>query len=81
MENEIKTKFNVGDKVWVLYKDKDNWEIIGLEIEYIHIEKTIFYGFYDIDDIYSNIPCQWEEQDCFATQAEAQAECDKRNKG
>lgn len=76
---EIKTKFNVGDFVWVLYKDKDNWKIIGLQIEYIHIEKTIFYGIYDIDDIDSNIPCQWEEQDCFATIEEAQKECDRRN--
>lgn len=76
---EIKTKFNIGDFVWVLYKDKDNWKIIGLEIDYIHIEKTIFYGFYD-DDIDSNIPCQWEEQDCFSTKEEAEEECNRRNR-
>lgn len=95
---EIKTKFNVGDKVYRLtgvlfhriepkhkigYKELKIKEI-KIEIIFIPaIQKDVATIKYKYDSFIVDSPCYaWiEEKDCFSTQAEAQAECDKRNKG
>lgn len=75
---KIESKFKKGDFVWVLYRENNKWEIIGLNIDFIHIDEILTYGVYDID-IDDNIPCQWEEKDCFLTKEEAEEEKNKRN--
>lgn len=75
----IESKFQKGDFVWVLYRENNKWEIIGLEIDFICIDEILTYGVYDTDYIDDNIPCQWEEKDCFATKEEAEKEKNKRN--
>ena len=74
--NEIRTKFNVGDKVWEIAIWKGKWCVIGqyiIEGIYYDSSKGIKYGLHLSTSI--------NKEDCFATQAEAQAECNKRNKG
>lgn len=74
---EIKTKFNVGDRVWV----------IDYCYEWTPAYEGEFLGEYG--KIHEDIPEQVSiktiglvnKRDCFATQAEAQAECDRRNNG
>lgn len=78
---EIRTKFNVRDKICVIdYFDK--WEVKWVNVKITGIEilikgknKTVIYN---IDSL---IYGGYNEQYCFATKKEAQAECDKRNKG
>ena len=77
---EIKTKFNINDEVWFIDMEHDKWfiftdhthkikaiEISVVEGNYYEVE---YIGFYYM-----------REEDCFATKEQAQAECDKRNKG
>ena len=82
---EIKTRFGYKDKIWVVYyyeelskeplMEKPKYEIMEFEIRHIIIDCNRYISYVD------NNGFQVLEQDCFATQVEAQAECDKRNKG
>lgn len=76
---QIKTKFNVGDKVWVIGKKENNDEfyIVKGNIKIHHYDTKIKGGVILEDDLFFG----YFENDCFATKEEAQAECDKRNKG
>ena len=78
---EIRTKFDVGDKVWIIdcfenFEHNAEWfvhyemEIDGIKIEIEDDEITIFYCFVDTGE---------PEELCFATKEEAQKECDRRN--
>lgn len=87
--NEIKPKFKVGDKLYVVdcWVERDEFGCIVNEecfvktkpliVDKILIDRYfIFYGERD-----TQIGEFIEESHCFATQAEAQAECDRRNNG
>lgn len=76
---EIKTKFNVGDKICVI-DYFDEWEVKWVNVKITGIEilikgknKTIIYN---IDSL---IYGGYNEQYCFTTKEQAQAECDRRN--
>lgn len=77
---EIRTKFNIGDVVYIVaiplgatfYCAYDKDTIIAINT-YNGICNVIEYCFKNYSPK--------KEQDCFATKEEAQAECDKRNKG
>lgn len=89
---EVKTKFNIGDKIFVV-------ELSGYGVSYIYdgiigqinikifkeCGARIFYGI----DIGLNTPEEENclvpkeeavEENCFSTKEQAQAECDRRNK-
>ena len=79
---EIKTKFNVGDKIFYIYEMfKGVWRVSSIvEVSYIKIfeKDKLVYAVFENDFL----PIIFvEEENCFATKEEAQAECDKRNKG
>ena len=114
---EIRTKFNIGDKVWVIDSRKvedicpicegkgyviiknenfrcpkcNAYRKINERNEYfiegqIKITDIRVWCLYEpeiryFDDKYSKEGIMVFEKNCFATEAEAQAECDKRNKG
>lgn len=91
---EIKTKFNVGDNVWVIEFVAGTKYIKGnattTKVWFISYEDVEITGFNIIQienekiGIVVNLKgtnLGYLESECFATQAEAQAECDKRNKG
>ena len=69
---EIKTKFNVGDKVFT---------IIGKNTIAERKVKAIIFEDNTISYSAGNLDISYAEGSCFATKEEAQAECDKRNKG
>lgn len=62
-------KFNIGDKIWVLYIDDlfYEWSIKEIEIETIKIDDKVEYNDY------------YEEDNCFINEIKAQKECDRRN--
>ena len=74
---EIKTKFNVGDKVWYIQCRKVKCAIITYIITETLAERSATIIGYELNTEIGN----YGEEDLFATQAKAQAECDKRNKG
>lgn len=79
---EIKTKFNVGEDVFALVYDDVvicRWSIIDFHISEIKIIENIGLVYEDLS--IGKIFNRFKEEDCFATQAEAQAECDRRNNG
>lgn len=76
---EIKTKFNVGDKVYIIYLFCSKWkvaldkyEIIETNIKINNSRLSVNYTMKPTLEICS-------EKYCFATKEEAQKECDKRN--
>lgn len=78
---EKKTRFSIGDTVYPIghfyTKDwaKSKYKVIGsmkVRTVYNH-DNFIRYG--------NGCHLEYNEQDCFATETEAQKECDKRNKG
>ena len=84
---EIKTKFNVGDKLYVVdcWVERDKFGGIvndecfvktkPLIVDKILIDSCyIFYG-----ERYTQIGEFIEESHCFSTKEEAQKECDRRN--
>ena len=77
----IETKFDSTDKVWVIdVITVPTWEcnessvsIVDAEIYADEDGSSVFY--------HRNGSCELiDEEECFATQQEAQDECDKRNK-
>ena len=73
-QKEIRTKFNVGDKIWFISCISNVYDgsieaVVGQEDKEKGIR--IMYLFEDYGWV--------KEQDCFATKEEAQKECDKRN--
>lgn len=85
---EIKTKFKVRDYVWFIdYTSqglKTHW-YVARNFQIYKIKICIYNDEYETASIvYSNVKSgisQIEEEYCFATKAEAQAECDRRNNG
>ena len=80
---EIKTKFAINDTVYTFnYRDSKNWEIIEEKIEKISvmIYENNFYQISYYLKGQNGLVC-YPENGLFETRAEAQAECDKRNKG
>ena len=69
----IKTKFEIGEKVWPVRKEK-KWEtVLEGEIEYFHVELAGLYIF---------LVCRlvsFKESDLFRTKKEAIKECKRRN--
>lgn len=89
---EIKTRFSINDKVWTVgqrfNEEKDDFEFVPnptprivKHIKFWHDEKCtdITYLTEYLDG--SRDISYYCEQNCFATEEEAQKECDKRNKG
>ena len=92
---EIRTKFNVGDKVWhlerVFNEETDEMELkVSPSPKRIRridfccwrgLSNLIFTEITYITDYLNNTTCilHLPEQDCFATKEEAIKECDKRN--
>ena len=88
---EIRTKHEISDKVWYIEKTNiqneyiwrvitcfGKWEIYGFRIFNDGIYCVLFEENYrnkfNFETDYNH-----KEQDCFATEEEAQKECDKRN--
>lgn len=83
---EIRTKFNIGDKVYPIhiplgkkiFMVMDKTEIKAITVVIVKNSIEIDYDFQWVRGLkYFNNHCF--EQDCFATRAEAQEECDRRN--
>ena len=76
-----RTKFNIGDKIYII-DCFDKWSIQWMKATVTGVQiicrKNYKYIKYEIDALMYG---SYEEQYCFATQAEAQAECDRRNNG
>lgn len=81
---EIRTKFNVGDKIFVVYLNSSKYYCVtSIKVYEITIrsnnyiiysaDETLSYSRYDLNG--------YDEKDCFATKKEAQKECNRRNKG
>lgn len=79
---EIRTKFDYNDTIFVVKEEekrdlygciKTNWYVVETKVNFINIG----YNGKDIGIRYT-YNLYWE-QDCFATEAEAQKECDRRN--
>ena len=71
---EIRTKFNIGDKIWFISCISNVYDgsieaVVGQEDKEKGIR--IMYLFEDYGWV--------KEQDCFATKEEAQKECERRN--
>ena len=82
---EIRTKFKPKDKIWLIDYDSENgsWFVRGsykiwkIFVQVFNDTQDIQYGLLRDDNYYWYM----QEKNCFATKEEAQAECDKRNKG
>ena len=78
---EIKTKFNVGDKLWRILDDNTgvaSFVVKGISVYY---KKDIVSKKFELDIYYQysglfDIVC---EENVFETLEQAQAECDRRN--
>lgn len=70
---EIRTKFEIKQKLYGLYYWQYKWHITEFICTDIHINDIgyIIYGY--------NRSCGYMEQNCFATYEEAQKECERRN--
>lgn len=81
---EIKTKFKVNDRVWLVLVDevKDKAYIREFEIYYINIETNGIDVFieYRIKDVINKSRDIVDEDMFYSTKEEAQKECDRRNK-
>ena len=88
---EIKTKFNIGDKVIFIDKFIDNnknkwkvidcfgkWEINGFRVFADGVYCVLFEEKYR-NKLYFETDYNHKEEDCFLTKEEAKEECDKRN--
>ena len=74
---EIRTKFNVGDRVYILEILCRKWVIIPYSLNYDCAITEIVIRY---DGIYYRTSLSiYSEKDCFLTKEEAQKECDKRN--
>lgn len=83
---EIRTKFNVGDKVHHIVFNTKIKQYVCDGVNYIRkiiiktegtskgVEICITYSF-----VFGNINNYYDEQDCFATKEEAEKECERRN--
>ena len=89
---KIETKLNIGNKFWAISQrfneEKDDFEwvvnstpriINRIDICCDEGETEITYRAEYLDG--SRDICYYDESSCFATKEQAQAECDKRNKG
>lgn len=84
----IDTKFNLGDKVWFISRDGDNWAwITGKDNHFIIKRMEVFINPEDhvATYLWGNIKGHKSEyvkilQTCFSTYREAKKECTKRNK-
>ena len=80
---EIKTKFNVGDKLWRILDDNTgvaSFVVKGISTCYkksIFSEKIELAIYYQYSGFFDDV----KEENVFETLEQAQAECDKRNKG
>ena len=77
---EIRTKFTVNDTVYTFnYRDSKNWEIIEDKVEKISV--MIYENYYSIGYYLKgqNGLVYFPENGLFATEEEAQKECDLRN--
>ena len=82
---EIRTKFSYNDLIWLIDYDSENgiWFVSGsfyiwkILIQVVSENIDIQYGLLRDNNYYWYM----KEQNCFATKEQAQAECDKRNKG
>ena len=89
---EIRTKFNIGDKVYCINKIDgtkcQNGEATKTSVWFVEVEEGIVLWF-TIGNMTGKLSITYaiektegyDEKDCFSTKAEAQTECDKRNKG
>lgn len=78
MTREINTKFWIGDGVWGVLRNSGDW-VVNADKTATIVKLVVFspgglyYELYHGD-------YKWEESDLFATQEEAQAECNRRNR-
>lgn len=77
---EIKTKFNVGDKVWLVESHCIYDNIIRkVKIGCIKVEKSkknLFIEYYDGNKVFIDFE---DNNSLFSDKRQAQAECDRRN--
>lgn len=76
----IKTKYDKGDKVWALYVDMcdhGTWHV-NTEQKVCEVHCRNSHGWYCLE--FESLVDLREEWRLFATEKEAQTECDKRNK-
>lgn len=79
----IRTKYNVNQKIIVIYWDYDNrfgdgyWTTKEVFIKQIIIDKTGYY--YEIENQGVGEKSIFEEHECYTDYSEANKECDKRN--
>lgn len=74
---EIKTKFNIGDRVYILEILHRKWVVIPYSLNYDCVITEI--AIRDDGIYYRNCLSIYSEKDCFLTKEEAQKECDRRN--
>lgn len=79
---KIETKLDIGDKIFYIYEMfKGAWRVSSIvEVSYIKIfeKDKLIYAVFEKDFL----PIIFvDEQNCFLTKEEAQAEADRRNNG
>lgn len=78
----VETRFNVGDKIWVVERYDDDWYIVNKEGSYIHSIKTyvsednqiIFYMIKDKEELQ-----EYSSRFCFGSYEECSAWCEREN--
>ena len=81
---EIKTKYNPRDTVWCVFHSTDVEGMQSYQCDEYRIDQVNVIVEYDWTAImykFENPAVSSPEEFVFITQQEAQAECDKRNKG
>ena len=82
---DIKTKFKLKDKIWAIRKQNKLWVLYKRQFIIVGFAITPNYWSSTKKEkkevIFKNFRKSKDIKDCFATKEEAQAECDKRNKG
>lgn len=88
---EIRTKFNIGDKIWFIdrYTEKNEyiwrvitcwgkWEILGFKVFGDGVYCVLFEEGYRNKQHFESREI-YKEKNCFATKEQAQKECERRN--
>ena len=76
-----KTKLNIGDKIWTFVIEHRKFKVVESFVKRKEVDITQNNDKWVVCTFEYNgeLRCNFEK-DCFATRAEAQKECDRRNK-
>ena len=77
---KIETRFNIGDIIYLIREFRGKWYVENIKFEIVEIVQTVFESWTNIKlSTEKGITYRVSKIDCFATKAEAQKECDRRN--